>query len=62
DIHRLVDNIFEEHFNSLSLLSTNSAVGNPAAEASIDTVKSAMAIGSTDLKGQSDKRSFKSYV
>jgi len=51
---RLADNISQEQSNSLS---TKSAIGNPTAEFNIDIAKNAMAMRSTDLKSQTNKRS-----
>lgn len=59
---RIVDNISEEQSDSPPLPSTDSAAGNQTAEVNIDTAKNAMPIGSTELKGQTNKRSFKSCL
>ena len=59
---RIVDNISEEQSDSPPLPSTDSAAGNPTAEVNIDTAKNAMPIGSTELQGQTNKRSFKSCL
>ena len=51
---RLADNISQEQSNTLS---TKLAIGNPTAEFNIDITKNALAMRSTGLKGQTNKRS-----